>query len=32
LSTCPHELTSGQKESIQLPTLHTLPPSVKEFR
>jgi hypothetical protein len=32
LSTCPHELTHRPKESIQLPTLHTLPHSVKEFR
>jgi hypothetical protein len=32
LLTCPHELTPRPKESIQLPTLHTLPPSVSLIR
>jgi hypothetical protein len=32
LSTWPHELTPRPKESIQLPTLYTLPHSVSLIR
>jgi hypothetical protein len=32
LSTCPYELTHRPKDSIQLPTLHTLPPTFSLIR